>query len=123
MSVDSGATWKPLGIGGMMPWSYCRALAQPVGRPDIVLLGNGDGPPGSAGVIGRSTDGGVTWQAAHLPDRANSTIWNFAVSAADPEMIYASSVSGEIYHSTDLGAIWLKLPREFGEIRALAWTP
>ena len=30
---------------------------------------------------------------------------------------------GELYRSTDGGTAWEKLPREFGEIRALAWTP
>ncbi len=75
------------------------------------------------GVVGRSTDGGTTWQAARMPGRANTTIWNFAVHAADPELVYASSVSGEVYRSTDGGAGWEKLGREFGEIRARAWTP
>jgi photosystem II stability/assembly factor-like uncharacterized protein len=74
-------------------------------------------------VVARSTDAGETWAAARMPGRANSTLWNFAVHPADPELIYASSVSGEVYRSTDAGASWEKLPREFGEIRALAWTP
>ena len=60
---------------------------------------------------------------ARMPGRSNSTIWNFAIHPADPELVYASSVSGEVYRSTDGGAMWQKLPREFGEIRALAWTP
>jgi photosystem II stability/assembly factor-like uncharacterized protein len=42
---------------------------------------------------------------------------------ADPTLIYASSVSGQVYRSTDGGEGWEKLPREFGEIRALLWTP
>jgi photosystem II stability/assembly factor-like uncharacterized protein len=50
-------------------------------------------------------------------------MWNFAVHAADPQLIYASSVSGQLYRSTDGGTSWRRLPREFGEIRALAWTP
>jgi photosystem II stability/assembly factor-like uncharacterized protein len=106
-----------------LPWSYCRTLGQPIGRPEEVLIGIGDAPPGSAGVVTRSTDGGQTWQPARMPGRANSTIWNFAVHPADPHLLYASSVSGELYRSTDAGASWEKLPREFGEIRALAWTP
>jgi photosystem II stability/assembly factor-like uncharacterized protein len=123
VSTDDGGTWQPLGIGQVLPWAYCRGLAQLTNRPEVVLLGNGEGPPGSAGVVGRSTDGGVIWQIAQMPARANSTIWNFALHPADPELIYASSVSGEIYRSHDGGASWHKLPREFGEIRALAWTP
>ena len=58
-----------------------------------------------------------------MPGKANSTIWNFAVSAADPELIYANSVSGEVYRSMDGGDSWEKLAREFGEVRALAWAP
>jgi photosystem II stability/assembly factor-like uncharacterized protein len=123
LSTNRGEAWQPMGIGKVMPWSYCRTLGQPIGRSAELLLGNGDAPPGSAGLIGRSTDGGRTWSPADMPGRANSTIWNFAVHAADPSLIYAASVSGEIYRSTDAGQSWIKLAREFGEIRALAWTP
>jgi hypothetical protein len=45
------------------------------------------------------------------------------VHATDPDLVYASSVSGEVYRSTNAGANWEKLVKEFGEIRALAWTP
>jgi len=123
LSSDQGETWHPLEIGKAMPWSYCRALVQPIGRAGELLLGNGDAPPGYTGLVGRSTNGGRTWSAAQMPGRANSTIWSFAVHAADPNLIYASSVSGEIYRSTNAGQSWTKLAREFGEIRALAWTP
>jgi photosystem II stability/assembly factor-like uncharacterized protein len=123
VSDDDGATWKPLKIGGVLPWPYCRALAQPCGRPEVVLLGAGDGPPGSVGAVARSADAGETWTVAAMPGRANSTIWTFAVHPADPALIYAASVSGEIYRSLDAGMIWEKLDREFGEIRALAWVP
>jgi photosystem II stability/assembly factor-like uncharacterized protein len=123
VSTDDGATWRPLQVARMLPWGYCRALAQPLGRPGVVLLGCGDRPPGCEGLVARSTDGGATWQPAAFPGRANSTVWNFAVHPHDPDLVYASSVSGQVYRSTDGGAAWQKLPREFGEIRALAWTP
>ena len=89
----------------------------------MVLLGAGDGPPGSEGLAARSTDAGDTWAAAAMPARANSTVWCFAVHPADPDLIYAASVSGEVYRSADAGITWDKLDREFGEIRALAWAP
>jgi len=73
--------------------------------------------------VARSTDGGSSWQATGMPGQANSTMWNFAVNPADANLVYAGSVSGEVYRSTDAGASWEKLPREFGEIRALAWAP
>lgn len=122
-SADDGQTWQPLRVKQNLPWSYCRALCLPFGKPGTVLLGAGNGPPGSEGVVGFSPHAGHTWQAATFPGLANSTIWNFAVHPADPRLIYASSVSGELYRSQDGGEEWEKLPREFGEIRALAWTP
>jgi hypothetical protein len=123
LSTDGGETWQPLRVGQSLPWSYCRGMAQQCGRPEVVFLGNGDGPPGTVGLVARSVDAGQTWQAAHMPGRANSTVWTFAVHPADPQLIYAASVSGEVYRSNDGGSSWDKLGREFGEIRALAWTP
>ncbi|MCI0464856.1 MAG: hypothetical protein L0Z62_48665, partial [Gemmataceae bacterium] len=64
LSTDGGATWRPLHVGKSLPWSYCRTLCQPLGRPGVVLLGNGSGPPGDSGVVGISTDGGSTWRPA-----------------------------------------------------------
>lgn len=122
-STDDGRSWQPLEVKRGVPWSYCRRLAQPIGDAQTILLGNGDGPPGSEGIVGISTDAGRTWQPAKFPGHANSTIWNFAVHQSNPDLIYASSVSGELYRSVDRGRSWEKLPREFGEIRALAWTP
>jgi photosystem II stability/assembly factor-like uncharacterized protein len=123
VSEDGGRTWAPLSVGRVLPWPYCRALAQKCGDPEVLLLGVGDGPPGSVGAVARSTDGGASWRLADLPGRANSTVWNFAAHPADPELLYASSVSGQVYRSTDGGATWAKLAREFGEIRSLAWAP
>jgi photosystem II stability/assembly factor-like uncharacterized protein len=123
LSTDDGQTWRPLEVRKALPWSYCRALAQPCGAPDVVLLGMGDGPPGAAGSVARSVDGGDSWEVSALPGRANSTVWNFATHPADPDLIYAASVSGEVYCSAVAGASWHKLAREFGEVRALAWVP
>ena len=123
VSLDDGATWRPLQLRQSLPLPYFRGLAQRSGQPDVLLLGNGDGPPGTTGLVARSLDGGAVWLPAQMPGRANSTLWNFAGNPADPDLIYASSVSGQVYRSTDGGASWQKLDREFGEIRALAWTP
>jgi photosystem II stability/assembly factor-like uncharacterized protein len=122
-SLDEGETFRPLHLPQTLPLKYYRGLTPCSGRPDRLLLGVGDGPPGTTGLVAQSADGGRTWQSAAMPGRANSTVWNFAAHPADPDLVYASSVSGQLYRSADGGASWAKLPREFGEIRALAWTP
>lgn len=123
LSTDSGSNWKPLSLGKQVSMPYSRGLAQRPGAPEVLLVGLGDGPPGTQGGIARSTDAAQTWRTSELSCKPNSTIWSFATNAADPDLIYAASVSGEIHRSTDGGSSWSKLAREFGEIRALAWTP
>ena len=122
LSFDDGRTWQPQQVARSFPNSYCRGLTPHAVRHDILFLGNGDGPPGTTGAALRSTDGGRTWQRLVLPGVVNSTIWGFAVDAAEPQRVYAYSVSGQVYLSRNGGNGWEKLPREFGEIRALAWT-
>lgn len=123
VSLDDGMNWQSLRLGKVLPLPYFRGLAQIPERNGHLLLGNGDAPPGTIGLIASSVDGGVTWQTTQMPGRSNSTMWNFAVHPADPNLVYASSVSGQVFRSTDAGTSWQKLAREFGEIRALAWTP
>lgn len=123
LSEDSGATWKPLSVGKTLPWNYCRSLKQPVRNSATLLLGTGNAPPGFAGSIARSTDAGRSWQLANMPHLANSTVWTFATHEANADLVYAASVSGQVYRSWDRGAMWEKMTREFGEIRALAWAP
>jgi hypothetical protein len=52
----------------------------------------------------------------------NSTIWSFATNPADPALLFAYSISGQVFRSRDGGDSWTKLRREFGEIRAMVWV-
>src|SRR5262249_39100992 len=122
LSDDGGDTWTPQRIERQLPWNYCRGLVHLTDSPTNLLLGNRDAPPVCIARSGLSLDCGDPWRYV-LPNDANSTFWNFAVPPADPRLVFASSVSGQLYRSTDRGATWERLSREFGEIRALAWTP
>lgn len=120
VSHDDGQTWQPQNVGRQFGHDYCRGLAQRPDRPEVLFLGNGDGPPGSVGAAWRSIDAGKNWHKLALPGVPNSTIWDFAIHPTWCDNVYAYSVSGEVYHSPDGGERWSKLPREFGEIRSLA---
>lgn len=123
VSTDEGATWQPQHVKDRFPWGYCRAIVARADDPRTLFLGNGNGPPGTAGALHLSRDGGVSWQQADLQPSPNSTIWTFATNAADPDLIFCASVNGYLYRSADGGATWRKCRHEFGEVRSLAWLP
>lgn len=122
-SDDDGESWKPLNVNDVFPWPYCRACAMPPGDAQTVWVGAGNGPPGNAGALYRTRDLGGSWERLGLPQFTNSTVWNIAFNAADRRRVYVSSISGQLYRTLDGGDSWTKLPTEFGEVRALAWTP
>ncbi len=122
-STDKGESWQGLGVGKQFGLPYCRGLALKADDSNTVFVATGDAAVGSTGAIQRSKNGGQSWQRAELPVEPNSPIWAFATNPADPGLVLACSHYGELYSSYDAGDFWKKLPREFTEIRALAWTP
>jgi photosystem II stability/assembly factor-like uncharacterized protein len=121
VSIDGGRTWVPQRMAGKFSRAYFRGIIQKADERTVLLMGNGDGPPGSVGTIWRSDDGGRKWIEAEMPCTANSTIWGFAQHPSDASQLIAYSVSGELYRTEDGGIRWSKLGREFGEIRAILW--
>ena len=120
-SRDDGESWttKPL----QSPWQYTRTVVPRADGDGTLFLTNGDGPPGSTGRLWRSPDFGESWQDAGLPGRLNSTPWCLATNRADPNLIFVCSNLGQIFRSEDGGERWVKLDREFGEVRSILWQP
>ena len=63
------------------------------------------------------------WERMALPQEPNTPMWAFATHASDADFILCCSHYGQIYATADGGDWWVKLPREFSEVRGLAWTP
>ena len=122
-SQDDGETFQSLAVTTSFPMPYCRWIAVKADDPQVLFAANGDAAIGNTGTIQRSTDGGKTWDTRPLPVEPNSPLWNFATHYADPELILANSVYGELYRSADGGENWEKIKKEFTEVRALAWIP
>jgi photosystem II stability/assembly factor-like uncharacterized protein len=122
-STDAGESWQGCGVGRHFRLPYCRSLALKPGDPKTMFVATGDGAVGTTGAIQRSKDGGQSWQMLPLPVEPNSPIWAFATNPANPDRIVACSHYGELYASENGGDAWAKLPREFTEIRSLAWLP
>ena len=119
VSVDGGETWQPQNVSALFPNRYCRGILARADDPSTLFVGNGNGPPGQTGSLQISRDGGRTWNAAALPTPPNSTVWTFASSPGNPEVIFGACVLGHLYRSLDGGATWSTCAHEFSEVRAL----
>jgi photosystem II stability/assembly factor-like uncharacterized protein len=120
-STNNGETWSFITLDS--PWQYVRGI---VVRPDsdaVLFLTNGNGPPGSTGTLWRSKDYGLTWHALELPGLLNSTPWSVVTHPHDPMLLWTYTNLGQVYRSHDGGDHWVRLPHEFGELRAMHWRP
>ena len=102
---------------------YCRGVLVKADDPQVISLGNGESAFGGVGALHRSRDRGQTWEPLRLPVPPNGTIWNLVTHAADPDVLLASSVNGQVFCSIDEGDSWLQFDREFGGVRAFALVP
>ena len=119
ISDDDGEHWRFSALDS--PWQYTRSVVTRPDNPSIVFLTNGNGPPGNDGRLLRSMDGGDSWEPLSLPGVLNSTVWCVATDASNPLLIFVCTNLGQLFRSTDGGDTWIRLPHEFGEVRALLW--
>jgi photosystem II stability/assembly factor-like uncharacterized protein len=122
VSRDDGATWTRTGTKSTWGIYYTR-LVERIPGSNAVLLGIGDGTPGTTTRILRSDDLARTWVESTLDTPANSTVWAFGTHAADPDLVFAGTKYGHLFRSTDGGRSFAKEWREFPEITDVAWTP
>jgi photosystem II stability/assembly factor-like uncharacterized protein len=121
VSRDDGDSWTPLTVD--VPRPYFRAMVTRADTDRVVFLTNGDGPPGSTGRLLRSEDWGASWKDVGLPGPLNSTPWCVAVHPAQPQLIFTVTNLGQLFRSEDGGNAWVKLAREFGEVRSMILRP
>jgi photosystem II stability/assembly factor-like uncharacterized protein len=122
-STDEGATWKPLRVREVFPWSYPRGIAVQPGNAKTVFVTIGDTTPGRIGTVMRSKDAGKTWESLFLPVQPNSAMWVVHMQSTDPNVVFAGSRYGYLYRSDDGGDTWRKHWREFSEIASVLWIP
>ena len=123
VSRDHGASWTFTKIDS--PWQYTRSIVE---RPDsegrrVLLMTNGNGPPGTGGKLFRSRDRGAAWEEVALPGKVESSLYFLAAHPADASLLFAAATLGQLWRSRDGGESWTALPARLPEIRALAWVP
>lgn len=100
-SADGGKTW----VSFRVPGQDAYAFAVDPRNPKVVYAG-GDGTDHK---FSRSQDGGATWRPAG--QGLTRSIKRLHVSAANPQTLYATSSSNQVFKSSDSGATWTELER------------
>ncbi|MFW9838472.1 MAG: hypothetical protein ACFFE7_13205 [Candidatus Thorarchaeota archaeon] len=111
-SGDGGRTWDFLAESEV---DYSYTLAVHPTDPSTVYSGYNPKPFQDWAMVRKSTDGGLTWQTV-LNVTASDGITSIAIDPADPNIVYAGSISetgGEIYKTFDAGLNWEKLNDNF----------
>lgn len=122
-SDDNGATWQFQEIPEAGPLVYFRCMARRADLGGVIFMSIGDKPSGETGRLLRSRDYGESWEVIDLPGRVNTTIWWITTGAANPDLVLACSIFGEIFRSEDGGETWSKPQRQLGELREIAFQP
>lgn len=122
VSQDDGATWMETNVKQAFGIYYSRlTIAKP--SSNTVLLGIGDGTPGTTTKILRSVDCCQSWEELPLPVPAQSTSWAFGAHPSNPEKMFFGTKFGELYRTENGGDSWEKDPRLFSEISDIVWLP
>lgn len=117
-SSDGGHTWTPLAMN--LDQEYSIPIVAKPGQPEVMYAGLANGNPGAwrsrdsgaEGVLARTKDGGLTWEAADLSGiEGGSKAFTAAITtdASDPERVYAVLNNGELITSADSGTSWTSL--------------
>jgi photosystem II stability/assembly factor-like uncharacterized protein len=122
VSQDDGLTWTRTGTKSTWGIYYTRLVAR-LPNSNSLLLGIGDGTPGTTTRIFRSDDLAKTWTEATLDVPATSTVWALGTHPAEPDLVFAGTKYGNLFRSTDGGRTFTKEWRDFPEITDVAWTP
>lgn len=121
-SRDNGVSFHKIDIPGL-PYHYFRCLTKRADNNGVMFLSIGDRPSGDSSMLLRTRDFGETWEPVSLPSPPNTTIWNVYSGPADPNLVFAISIFGEVYRSQDGGETWDKPSKFLGETREILWAP
>lgn len=122
VSTDDGESWDRTDTRKTWGIYYTRLVAR-IPNSNHLLLGIGDGTPGTETRIFRSEDLAQTWVQSTFDTPPNSTVWAFGLHPDDPDLVFAGTKYGHLFRSTDGGRSFTKEWREFPEITDVAWTP
>ena len=123
-STDRGEHWttarlEPLNPNGQ---TYCRDIREVPGDPKTIWVAAGPNFQSDAGVLFRSTDGGLTWGRVEMDVEPKTTMFAIAFDERQPKRMYCATSGGEVFASEDGGQSWAErhLPEGATQVYAMA---
>lgn len=114
-SKDGGETWSTIN-DGLGDYTYLVDMATDSGDPDIIIASAAKSArtayaPESAHTVLVRKEGDRPWEVIRkgLPEAKGSSIFSLTSRQEEPGVFYAVNNLG-LYHSTDKGLSWKKLP-------------
>lgn len=120
LSKDAGETWSPMGAD--LSQEYSLPMVMHPKNPKVLFVSMANGQPrqwsrstGAESIIARTKDGGKSWEklAGGLAEMSGDFAVDIVIDQTDPNLLYASLTTGNLYHSKDGGDTWGKLGVEF----------
>lgn len=121
-STNGGTTWNDLSAN-IPSLGVSSILVHPT-TPNIIYIGTGDRDAGDNAGIGvwKTTDGGITWNAANST-MGNTIVGEMVMNSNDPNIILAATEEG-IYKTINGGTSWtLKIAGKFKDIKLKPTDP
>lgn len=105
-SADRGATWNDAGVGRFLPYRYSRDVKVAPSDPRTLYAAVSVESHGPTGSVARSRDFGATWERIDHSVDPRSTMMAVALHQRDPQLVFATTRSGQVFGTLDGGATW-----------------
>mgnify|MGYP005819256347 CR=1 FL=1 len=105
-SDDQGMHWRDLEVGRFSPLTYARDIRVAPQDPKTFYACLSPAARSEDGSVYRSRDLGATWERFDRGVKAESTMMGVAPHAHDPDTVFATSRTGQVFGTTDGGRTW-----------------
>jgi|GEM_PF-60200 len=121
---QQGKIWEDLGVGRFSPLTYARDIRVSPQSPETLYACLSDSSHGVTGSLCRSGDAGATWQRFDHSVTAASPAMAVALHADDPNLVFFTTRSGQVFGTEDGGKNWREdlLPKGCDGVYALLCT-
>ena len=121
-SDDRGQSWRDMEVGRFSPLTYGRDVRVSPQDPRMLYACLSPAARSQDGSLYRSLDLGQSWARFDHGVKAETTMMAVALNPRDPNQVFCTSRTGQVFGTVDGGASWHehRLPAAVQDVYALA---